>query len=111
MELLLAFTGAVAVALAALWFAARGAVTILVAEITNGELRVTKGGISERVLADLRDVVRRPRVKRATLRITRAKDRAEVHVRGDLSAAQVQRLRNVVGTVALAKLVHSRRKK
>ena len=111
MDLLIAFAVMLAIALAALWVAARSAVTVMVAEISDGRLEVMKGGVSERVLADLRDVVKRPKVKRATLRITRAKDRAQVHVSGDVSAAQQQQLRNVVGTVPLAKLVRARSKK
>jgi hypothetical protein len=36
--------------------------------------------------------------------VTRAKDRAEVEIRGNLTKAQKQQIRNVIGTVPLAKL-------
>lgn len=111
MEVLVAFAAVLAIALAALWFSARSAITILVAEVSDGELTVVKGGISPRVLADLRDVVKRPKVRRAQLRIMRRKDRAEVLVTGSISDAQAQQLRNVVGTVPLAKLTNARSKK
>jgi hypothetical protein len=95
----------------ALYWTARNAVTICVIEIERGKLRVTRGGIAARVLADIGDVVRRPRVERATIRIVRERGYAKVHTRGDLRDAQMQQLRNVVGSVPLAKLVNARRKK
>ena len=108
MDVVLAMFAATVVALALLWFAARSAITLVVAEIREGKVQVTHGGIAPRVLADLADVVARPRVERATLRIVRARGRAEVEIEGDLSAAQVQQVRNVVGSVPLAKLANAR---
>jgi len=96
-------------ALAALWFAARNAITILVAEVRDGRLQVTRGGVAPRILADLADVVARPPAQRAVLKIVRSGGSAELEARGDLSAAQLQQLRNVVGSVPLAKLVNGRR--
>ena len=94
--------------IALLWFAARSAITVCVAEIRDGKLEVTHGGLAPRVLADLRDVVVRPRVERATLRVLRARGRAELETKGDLTAAQLQQLRNVIGSVPLAKLENAR---
>ena len=108
MEVVLAMLAATTVALTLLWFAARSAITLCVAEIRDGKVQVTHGGIAPRILADLADVVARPRVERATLRITRARGHAEIEIDGDLSAAQRQQLRNVVGSVPLAKLANAR---
>ncbi len=93
-----------------LWFVARGAITVAVLEVHQGEIVVARGKIAARVLGDLRDVVRRPRVSRATLRITRAGDKAALQASGDLSEVQLQQLRNVVGNVPLAKLTNQRGK-
>ena len=109
MAVLVACALGVAIGLVALWVSSRAAITIAVAEIRDGKLEVTRGAISPRVLGDLRDVVARPRVASATLRILRAKDRARVEVRGKVSEQQVQRLRNVVGNVPVAQLVKATR--
>jgi hypothetical protein len=94
----------VATGLLLVWVNARSAITLAVAEIADGKLRVTRGRLSPRVLDDLRDVVSRPMVKQATVRILRAKDRARVEVEGELSEQQLQRLRNIVGNVPVAQL-------
>ena len=107
----MAMAVATLLALTLLWFAARGAITLCVAEVRAGKLEVTHGGLAPRVLADIGDVLRRPRVERATVRIVRARGHAEVQASGDLTAAQLQQLRNVVGSVPLAKLTNARAKK
>ena len=108
MDVVLAMLAATIVALALLWVAARRAVTVCIAEIRDGKVQVTHGGIAPRLLADVADVVARPRVERATLRIVRARGHAELEVTGDLSANQVQQVRNVIGSVPLAKLANAR---
>jgi hypothetical protein len=100
----------VAVLLLLVWASSRNAITIAVAEVQDGKLEVTRGGLSPRVVGDLRDVVSRPKVKSATLRILRQKDRARIEVHGEISEQQVQRLRNVVGNVPVAQLVRAGRK-
>ena len=108
MGVVLAMVVATVVALALLWFAARSAITVCIAEVREGKVLVTHGGIAPRILADMADVVARPRVERATLRIVRARGRAEIEVEGDLSANQLQQVRNVIGSVPLAKLANAR---
>jgi hypothetical protein len=108
MEVVLTMIAATIAAMVLLWFAARGAITVCVAEVRDGRIEVTHGGIAPRLLADLGDVVSRPRVERATLRIVRARGHADVKATGDLSEAQVQRVRNVIGSVPLAKLANAR---
>ena len=108
MDVLLAMLAATIVALVLLWFAARTAITLCIAEVREGKVQVTHGGVAPRILADLADVVARPRVERATLRILRSRGRAEIEIEGDLSAAQIQQARNVIGSVPLAKLANAR---
>jgi hypothetical protein len=100
----------VAALLLLVWRASRNAITIAVAEVNDGKLQVTRGGLSPRVVGDLRDVVSRPKIKSATLRIVRQKDRARIEIHGDVSEQQVQRLRNVVGNVPVAQLVKATRR-
>lgn len=100
----------VALLMLLVWASSKSAITIAVAEVRNGKLEITRGAISPRVLGDLRDVVARPRVASATLRILRVRDRARIEVRGKVSPQQVQQLRNVVGNVPVAQLVKATRK-
>jgi hypothetical protein len=109
MEVVVAFAVATFLGLVVLWFAARGAITVCVLEISKGKVEVVQGGLSPRVLSDVRDIVARPKVRAATLRIVRSKDRATLHAKGDVSDEQLQQLRNVIGNVPLTKLVNARR--
>lgn len=110
MEVVLAIAGITLTGLLLLWWSARSAITVCVAEVRDGKLEIVRGGIAPRVLGDLRDVVRRPKVRRATIRVIRNRDRARVEAKGDLTSTQVQQLRNVVGTVPLAQLVNAPRR-
>ena len=110
MEVLVAIAVLTAVALGVLWYAAKGAITIAIAEVREGKLELTHGDIAPRVLADLKDVVKRPKVAHGTVRVLRQKDHASVEARGDFTDAQLQQLRNVVGTVPIAKLTNVRKK-
>jgi hypothetical protein len=104
--------GFACLALVALWVAANRAITIAVLEVEEGKVRVVRGGIAGPVLADIRDVAKRPRIRLATIRIVRSttsgKQRADVRIAGEVPADQAQRIRNVVGSVPLARLVNSR---
>jgi hypothetical protein len=100
----------VAILLLLVWSSARSAITIAVAEIRDGKVEITRGGIAPRVLGDLRDIASRPRITSATVRIIRAKDRARVEVSGNVSEQQVQRLRNVIGNVPVAQLMKADRR-
>ena len=107
MEVLVAIAVATVIAIGLLWFAARGAITVAICEVKDGRLELTHGDLSPRVLSDLKDVVKRPKAQ-GTVRVLRHREHASVEVRGDFSEAQLQQLRNVVGTVPLAKLTHKR---
>ncbi len=107
----LVFVAAVAVALVALWASARSAVTVCVLDIAAGDVTVRRGGLSPRILADIGDIAARPKIERATLRVVRERGRAAIEVRGTVSPAQLQQLRNVVGSVPLGKLANARRRR
>jgi hypothetical protein len=109
MALLLA--AAVAIGLVALYVSARAAITVCVLEVVAGQVFVRRGGLASRIRADIEDVVARPKIERATLRIVRDRGGAVLEVKGEVSAAQRQQLRNVVGSVPLAKLVNTRRRR
>lgn len=102
---LLIVIAAIVAAMGLLWASARSATTLCVLEITKGKVTVTRGGIAPSVLSDIGDVVKRPKVSHATVRISRARDRAQLEMKGELSKEQRQRLRNVIGNVPLKKLV------
>jgi hypothetical protein len=110
MAVLVACAAGVAIGLLALWASARAAITIAIAEIRDGRLEVTRGGLSPRMLDDLRDIASRPSIKSATVRVVRQRDRARIEVHGKVSDQQLQRMRNVVGNVSVAQLVRARRK-
>jgi hypothetical protein len=103
--------GVAVAALAALYVAARRAVTIAELDIRHGVVDVVRGGIAPPVLADLRDVAKRPPIDGLRVRILRSSGRAEVELRGRVTGEQAQRIRNVVGSVPLARLVNAPRRR
>lgn len=107
---LLVTAGITLLALLALFFAAKRDITLCEIEIEKGELFVVRGGLSPKVLGDLRDVVKRARVKHATVRVLRVKDHARVEASSGLSQEHLQTVRNVVTGVPLAKLLAGARK-
>lgn len=99
-----------AAAIALVYVASLRAITIADLEIENGKLRVVRGGIAPPILADLRDIARTPPIAAARVSIVRSDGRAEVKLRGEVSPEQAQRIRNVVGSVPLARLRNALRK-
>lgn len=106
----LVFVGIVLAVLAGLYVASLRATTIVDLAIERGALRVVRGGVAPPVLADLRDVVRDPPIGEGRIRVLRASGRAEVELRGAIDERQAQRIRNVIGSVPLARLVNAVRK-
>lgn len=96
-------------ALVALYVASRRAITIAELSIERGAVKVVRGGIAPPILADLRDIARTPAIASARVRIVRASGRAEVQLRGEISENQAQRIRNVIGSVPLARLINAAR--
>jgi hypothetical protein len=113
MAVVIAFALATLVGLVALWLSARRAITLCVLDVVDGKVEISKGSLGgslgPRVLEDLRDVVRRPKVGSATIRIVRARDFAKLDARGSFTPNQLQQLRNIVGNVPIAKLLGERR--
>ncbi len=105
MESLLVVTAVLVAAFVALAYASRRAITICELLAKDGELAVVRGRLPPRVLGDLRDVARRDRLESARIFVVRSKDRARVEVRGTVNTDTLQRIRNVIGTVPLAKLL------
>jgi hypothetical protein len=99
---------AVVVSLVALWVAALRAITVADLRCDRGKLHVVRGGLAPRLLADLEDVVARPPLDGVRIRITRSRGRAEIALAGSIPEHQAQRIRNVIGSVPLAKLANGR---
>ncbi len=95
------------VGLSALWFAAKRAITVFVADIIDGELVVRRGAIAPRVLQGMREVVKRSEIKRGTVRIERDSGHARLICSASIPGADQQRLRNVVGSMPLAMLLNA----
>ena len=95
-------------AIVALFLSARRAITIVELQCDRGKLRVLRGGIAPRLLADLEDVVARPPIGALHIRVTRDSGRAAIVFRGERSSGQEQQIRNVIGSVPLAKLMNRR---
>lgn len=100
----------VGLAFVALYVAARRATTIVELSVETGAVRVVRGGIAPPILADLRDIARRPPIAALRIRIVRSSGRAEVQLSGQISSEQAQQIRNVVGSVPLARLMNAYRK-
>jgi hypothetical protein len=110
MAVVVAFAAATILGLFALWVSARRAITICVIQVDNGQVDVRQGSLGPRLLSDVRDIVRRPKVKSATIRLSRAKDFAKVEASGALSKEQKQQLQNLIGNIPVAKLLAARGK-
>ncbi|MBV9945777.1 MAG: DUF3634 family protein [Myxococcales bacterium] len=87
---------------------ARAAITICVLDVRRGVTRRVRGDLSPAVLADVRDVLANPPVERARLRLVLHAGTVQLELRGEVPEVQRQRLRNVIGTVPLAKLARGR---
>jgi hypothetical protein len=109
MAVVIAFAVATLVGLVALWLSARRAITICVLEVRDGDVVVSEGALGPRVLSDVRDIVKKPKVGSATIRLLRARDHAKLDARGAFAPEQLQQLRNIVGNVPIAKLLGERR--
>jgi hypothetical protein len=98
-------------AIVLLFASARRAMTVADLLVRDGSVRVLSGGIAPSLLADLGDVAQRPPIRHARIRIVRSRGRAEVTIRGQLTPAQSQQIRNVIGSVPLARLSNARRRR
>ena len=99
------FVALIVVCFVALSYAARRALVICELVAEHGTLRVVRGGLRPNVLGDLRDVARHDRLDGIRIYVTKSGGQGRVEVRGAVRADAMQRLRNVIGTVPLAKLL------
>src|SRR5882672_9623442 len=72
--------------------------------VRDGNVRVARGRLPQRLLDDLSEVLGRPAVSRAELRAVSEGGRPRLYAEGELSPEQKQRLRNVIGTWTLRQL-------
>jgi hypothetical protein len=78
---------------------------LLCFEVTRGKMRVLRGRAPARLLNDLEDVVRRPKVPFATVRIVSENGKPRVLLsKGKIKDGQIQQLRNVVGRFQVAEI-------
>ena len=92
-------------ALAVPFFVALGRATeLFLIDVSDGHAHHRRGRLPQRLLNDISDVVRRPAVARCEIRVIAEANRPRVIVRGKISDAQLQRLRNVVGKFQVAQI-------
>jgi hypothetical protein len=82
---------------------------LFLVEVRQGQVRLVRGHAPPRLLHDLGDVVTRPRVGSARIRVVTEDGAPRVLAEGDLTDAHRQQLRNVVGTWPVAKIRAGRR--
>ena len=77
---------------------------IAVCRVERGKLRVTRGRLSPRVVAELRDVAERMKMTGATIIVRKEGGMPTLRLQGVEDAATQQQLRNVIGRFKLAQL-------
>ena len=82
---------------------------LFVLEVRKGRPRIVRGRLPQRLLDDISDVVARPRVVSGRIRVVRERGRPRVFASGQFDEGHVQRLRNVVGTYEVAKILSAPR--
>jgi hypothetical protein len=73
--------------------------------VRSGKAIFVRGRIPPNLLADLSDVVRSPPIAHAEIWAVRRSGQARLQTKGELSAEQRQRLRNVIGTYSLQRIL------
>jgi len=73
--------------------------------VRDGKARFVRGRLPPRLLTDLSDVVRSPPVARAEIWAVRRSGKPRLQTKGELSREQQQRLRNIIGTYSLARIL------
>jgi hypothetical protein len=72
--------------------------------VRDGKANFVRGRMPQSLLIDLEDIVRSPPIERAEVWAVRRSGRAQLETKGEISAEQCQRLRNVVGTYSLQRI-------
>lgn len=96
--------GALVIALGLLAVSVRRATELFVVKVLDGTAHFYRGRIPQGLLDEIGDVVRSPRVRQAELRVVRRGGSPELTTAGELSADQLQRLRNVIGRYSVQRI-------
>src|SRR3569832_2258575 len=72
--------------------------------VLDGRARFVRGRMPQSLLTDLEDIVRSPPIERAERWAVRRSGRAQLEIKGAISAEQRQRLLNVVGLYSLQRI-------
>ena len=73
--------------------------------VRTGTASFVRGRIPSSLLADVSDILRTPPVERAEIWAVRRSGKATLETKGEISAEQCQRLRNVLGTYSLQRIL------
>jgi hypothetical protein len=99
---------AVAITASFIW-SLRRATELFCVEVKDGAARHVRGRMPAALLSDIGDVVKRPKVRRAMLRVVTESGRPRLLATGELHSDQVQQLRNVVGRFDIVQIRSGRR--
>lgn len=72
--------------------------------VRAGRATFVRGRIPASLLADVNDVMRSPPIAEAEIWAVRRSGQAQLETKGEVSAEQCQRLRNVIGTYSLQRI-------
>jgi len=74
-------------------------------KLRDGKVHFVRGRIPHALLQDLGDVARSSQIARAEVWALRRDGRAELQTRGELTQEQLQRLRNVIASYSLQRIL------
>ena len=74
-------------------------------KVRNGKAIFVRGRIPQSLLTDIDDIVRTPSVAHAEVWAVRSSGKAVLETKGDIPRDQLQRLRNVLGTYTLQRIL------
>jgi Protein of unknown function (DUF3634) len=74
-------------------------------KVRDGKARFVRGRMPQSLLDDFNDVLRSPPVAKAEISAVRRSGKAQLEIKGELSQEQRQRLRNILGTYSLQRIL------
>jgi hypothetical protein len=103
MEILLGFLVLLALALP-LAVGIRRATELFHLRVSDSRVKLVRGRLPQALLSEIQDIVSRPPVTRARIRVVLDAGQARVIASGELEEGQVQQLRNVVGRFQVSQI-------
>lgn len=100
---------AIGVLLVPLVISIRRSTELFKIRVSGGKIRFVRGRMPPSLLSDLEDALRASPIERGEIRAIRRDGRAEIVARGISSPEALQRVRNVVSTYSLQRIVAGRR--